>query len=190
MGPAVDDVRARLHAIEDRLDPKIARESARDELNELFGNGRAPDPSPDGLLRGRALASTITPALDAMGRRLSAVYMPWLGKKFDAAAGRGVNVLTPSAIKPMKVLWPSYEPLSVFADRIEAFGFTTRLERGAVDPDLSVLKIDYDFAENPGLIIRRVLDELVQLDDGLYLGKVLYRLRGSFRLIGFFSLEQ
>ena len=52
-----------------------------------------------------------------------------------------------------------------------------------------MLTIDYDFAANPGFLIRRILDELVQVDDALYLGKVLLRWRGSFRRLGFFSLE-
>jgi hypothetical protein len=60
---------------------------------------------------------------------------------------------------------------------------------GALDPDLEVLKIDYDFEANPGLLIRRILDELVQVGRGVYLGKVLFRLGGRFHPIGFFSLE-
>ena len=39
-------------------------------------------------------------------------------------------------------------------------------------------------------IIRRVLDELVDVGDGMYLGKVLYRLRARFHLTGFFTLEK
>ncbi|MGH2538268.1 MAG: hypothetical protein ACRDHL_12805 [Candidatus Promineifilaceae bacterium] len=34
-----------------------------------------------------------------------------------------------------------------------------------------MLKIDYNLAANPRLTIRRVLDELVQVGAGLYLGK-------------------
>jgi hypothetical protein len=160
-----------------------------EELNDLFRAGRVPDPPPDGLLRGRALTATIAPGFDAFGRRLAGIYMPWLGKKFDAASNEGVNVLANSAIKPMKVMWPSYEPVEVFVDRVEAFRFRTRIETGAVDPDVEVLKIDYDFDANPSFIIRRVLDELVQVDDGLHLGKVLFRVRGELHPIGYFVLE-
>jgi hypothetical protein len=34
------------------------------------------------------------------------------------------------------------------------------------------------------------LDELVQVDDGLYLGKILYRTSSRYHPIGFFSLER
>jgi hypothetical protein len=189
MGSTAAGARSRLHEIDDRLDPKRSRTRAVEELNELFTGGHPPAPLPDGFLRGRPVTSRIAPAFDATARRLASITMPWLGKKFDAPAGRGVNILTPLARKPMKLLWPSYEPVTTFADRIEAFEFTTRIDAGALDPDVQVLKIDYDFDANPAFIIRRVLDELVQIDAGLYLGKVLYRWKGEFHSIGFFTLE-
>lgn len=161
-----------------------------EELSELFESGRPPDPLPDGLLRGRAIASTIAAGVDALGRRLAALYMPWLGKRFEAQTHEGVNVLARSALRPMKLLWPSYEPVGIFIDRVEAFPFRTRLGPGAVEPELRVLKIDYDFDANPSFIIRRVVDELVQIEDGLYLGKVLFRRKGELRPIGFFALEK
>jgi hypothetical protein len=187
---AATDVHSRIVQLEDRLNPRRARAAVIDELNQLFREGTAPDPAPDGLLRGRAVSSTISPTLDALGRRMAAIYMPWLGKKFDSGAGGGINVLTASALRPMKIFWPSYEPAHIYVDRVEAFPFTTRVDAGAVDPGLRVLKIDYDFDANPSFIIRRVLDELVDIGDGVYLGKVLYRMRDRFHLIGFFTLEK
>lgn len=189
MGSAATEARSHLKEIDERLDPKRSRTRAIEELHELFRSGSSPDPPPDGLLRGRPVSSKITPTFDATARRLAAINMPWLGKKFDAPENKGVNILTPLARRPMKLLWPSYEPVATFADRIEAFSFTTRTGPGAVDPDIQVLKIDYEFDANPSFIIRRVLDELVQIEDGLYLGKVLYRWKGEFRSIGFFTLE-
>jgi hypothetical protein len=190
MDPTATDARSRLLRVEERLHPERIGAWAVEELNELFAGGRPPDPPPDGLLRGRAISSTIAGGLDALGRRLASLYMPWLGKKFDAQAEEGVNVLTRSALKPMKVMWPTYEPVGIFSDRVEAFPFKTRLGEGAADPDLEVLKIDYDFEPNPSFIIRHVLDELVQIEEGLYLGKVLYRRKGEFKPIGFFALER
>jgi hypothetical protein len=87
------------------------------------------------------------------------------------------------------VLWRNYTPERVMADRVEAFPFRTRIDDGAVDPGVKVLKIDYDFDANPDFLIRRILDELVQVDDGLYLGKILFRTKRSWRPIGFFSLQ-
>jgi hypothetical protein len=175
--------------IEDELRPARARERAIARLDEIYRSGRAPDPRPDGFLRGRLVTMSVRPALDAFVRRVADLWMPWMGKKFDPSTETGVNILRPSARKPMRVLWPSYEPERVLVDRIEAFPFRTRIAPGEVDPDIDVLKIDYDFEANPGFIIRRILDELVQVDEGDYLGKILFRTRSGFHAIGFFSLH-
>ena len=126
---------------------------------------------------------------DAAVRGIASLYMPWLGKSFDPSTQTGVNVLSPSARPPMKVLWPTYEAERTLADRIEAFPFRTRVGEAAVDPGVQVLKIDYDFEPNPELLIRRVLDELVQIDEGLYLGKILFRTKSGRHPIGYFSLQ-
>jgi hypothetical protein len=55
-----------------------------------------------------------------------------------------------------------------------------------------VLKIDYDLEENPSLTVRRVLDELVQLSDDLYLGKAhvrwWWRPKDSWQTVAYFML--
>ena len=116
--------------------------------------------------------------------------MPWRGKIFDRAAMTGQNRFDPSARLPMRVLWPSYRPIALWSDGPEAFPFRTRVAPGAVDPAVQVLKIDYDFEANPRLVIRRILDELVQVDGGTYLGRVLFRVGSRFRPIGLFSLHR
>jgi hypothetical protein len=188
VGMSRGQARRRLEEVEELLSPRAAREKVLGDLDDLFRTGAAPDPPPNGFHAGRPITATISRPLDALGKRLAAVYMPWLGKSFDAPANKGINVLTKAALGPMKVLWPGYEPLGEDGDRIEAFPFETRLAPGAVDSQTTVLKIDYDLEENPALMIRRVLDELVEIDDGVYLGKVLFRAGSRFRRIGFFSL--
>ncbi len=180
----------RLVQIETTLSPSAMRASAIAELDELFRSGSAPEPQPEGFLRGRLITMSVTRPSDAFVRGVGRIYMPWLGKAFDPSTQSGVNVLAPSARRPMKVLWSKYSPERELLDRIEAFPFRTRIEAGAVDPDLGVLKIDYDFEANPDFLIRRILDELVQIDDNLYLGKILFRLRSGWKPIGFFSLEK
>ncbi len=115
--------------------------------------------------------------------------MPWLGKSFDPERSEGVNILIPQARRALNVVWRSYEPVRVTADAIEAFPFRTRVAPGELDPEVNVLKIDYGFEANPDFIIRRILDELVQVEPDFYLGKILYRRKGRFHPIGFFSLE-
>jgi hypothetical protein len=116
--------------------------------------------------------------------------MPWQGKTFDRTSMTGRNRFRPDVRAPMRAVWPSYVPLYADADRVEAFEFHNRVAPGALDPSIQVLKIDYDIEGNPRFIIRSILDELVQIEDGLYLGKVLLRWQGGFRSTGFFSLRQ
>jgi hypothetical protein len=54
-----------------------------------------------------------------------------------------------------------------------------------------VLKIDYDLDSNPRLSIRRVLDELVQVAPGEYLGKAHLRWWwGAWQTVAFFTLRK
>ena len=177
-----------LEAIEERIDARRARASGLARLGELFGDSTAPDPPLEGFLSGRPLALSRSPLLDAWGRRLGELYMPWLGKRFESSAGWGINVLARSARLPLRVLWPSYVAERELADRIEAFSFRTRAGSGELDPATDVLKIDYDLERNPDLV-RRLLDEVVQLDRGLYLGKSLVRGRAGWRELGYFVLS-
>ena len=52
-----------------------------------------------------------------------------------------------------------------------------------------MLKIDYDLEVNPRFVVRDVLEELVQLSDGYYLGKALLHWRGQWRCAAFFTLQ-
>jgi hypothetical protein len=58
-----------------------------------------------------------------------------------------------------------------------------------VDPDITTFKIDYDFEANPNFLIRRILDEVVQIAPGRLLGKILFHVGDRFHLIGYFSLR-
>ncbi|HXJ66518.1 MAG TPA: hypothetical protein VNN79_22390, partial [Actinomycetota bacterium] len=99
------------------------------------------------------------------------------------------NRFLPNSRIPMKVVFPKYSPETVTVNRIEAFPFRNRVAPGAVDPDLETFKIDYDFDANPDFLIRRILDEVVQIAPGRLLGKILFRVSGRFHLIGYFSLR-
>ena len=182
-------VQDRLSEIRATLHPKVVRAQAIGALDDLFRGGSAPEPQPEGFLRGELIMMSVARPSDAAVRGIAGLYMPWLGKSFDPSTQSGVNILKPSAKGSMKVLWRNYTPEREMADRLEAFPFRTRIEAGAVDPGLQVLKIDYDFDANPSFIIRRILDELVQIDEHLYLGKILFRTKRAWHPIGFFSLQ-
>jgi hypothetical protein len=161
---------------------------AHDTLDRIFRLGGPPNPAIDGPMRGLMVTPTVPRPFDVGLRALASAWMPWGGKRFDAAAENGDNLLSAGARWPSRILWPSYEPEPVH-EGYAAFRFRTYVSPGAVDPDIETLKIDYDSNENPGLLIRDILDELVQVVRGAYLGKVLLRRRGEWRLVGYFGLE-
>jgi hypothetical protein len=162
-----------------------------DALAKLFALGTPPrglDGPTDGIL-----VTTLTnPLVDMPVRLLTSTWMPWQGKTFDAAAGRGVNRMTASSRLPAKVLWPRYVMREQDGGHQVAFDFVTAIQPGAIEPAIDVLKIDYaPVAENPDLIIRQIRDELVTLVPDTHLGRILFALpRREYTNIGYFALRQ
>jgi hypothetical protein len=163
-------------------------EEARETLNLIFRLGAPPAPPLDGSMRGLMVTPTVPRPLDLGLRAVASAWMPWTGKRFNAGAQEGDNLLTAGARVPTKVFWPSYQADPVAGGQA-AFRFRTYVSPGSVDPDIETLKIDYDSDENPGFLIRDILDELVQIVPGAYLGKVLLRRGSEWRLVGYFGLE-
>lgn len=162
-----------------------------DALNDIFRAGRTPDPPPDGRCAGQLLALDVAPGLTDLAAGLAAAWLPWQGKGFDAQRARGYNIFTRDSFALANLLWPLYRGYVGDGPRTyRAFFFRTWAGAGLTDPDRQVLKIDYDLPENPPRTIRRVLDELVQVGDGLYLGKAHLRWWwGSWQTVAFFSLR-
>jgi hypothetical protein len=187
----VSDDPGELDRLAERLRPSVNRARVLARFDELFRAGTAPDPLPDGFLPGTFLATSMWGPFDSFALALSRVWMPWQGKIFDRERRTGVNSLVqaPASRIVLKAAFPGYSPERGTAERIEAFPFRNRVARGELDRDVSVLKIDYDFEANPDFLIRRILDELVQIAPGRYLGKILFRASGRFHPIGFFSLR-
>jgi hypothetical protein len=166
-------------------------DEAHESLNRIFRLGVPPEPPLDGPLRGILVTTTVQGVADGAVRQIASAWMPWLGKRFDSERQRGDNLLAASARVPARVLFPGYRPEPLPGGRLAAFKFRTYVSPGKVDPDRETLKIDYDSDQNPGLLIRDILDELVQVVPGAYLGKVLLRRGGGpeWRLIGYFALQ-
>ena len=165
------------------------RAGAEAELDELFALGRAPK-GLDGATEGILVAPLIQPVVDKVARAITSLWMPWQGKRFDAAAGKGDNRLTGETRWIAKLLWPLYGTKEGPDGERLAFDFETRVEPGMLDPDTEVLVIDYAPVEdNPGLIIKSIRDELVEIVPGANLGKILYRRGGGYSNIGFFALR-
>jgi hypothetical protein len=171
----------------------LGSHKAEDQLSELYKLGTPPR-GLDGPTEGILVTPLIQGAVDRVLGTITGAWMPWLGKAFDAEAGRGYNRLAPSARWPAKLLWPTYGTKEEPGARA-AFDFETAIEPGKADPDVQVLKIDYGPVEsNPRLIIRSIRDELVELVPDTYLGKILWRSDDDgeerYSCIGYFALRQ
>jgi hypothetical protein len=159
-------------------------------LNKLFRSGTLPEAPLDGRYRGELIALDIAPGLTALFQAITKAWMPWLGKTFNAAHQLGDNIFTKDSYWLARFFNPFYRGFVTDGPgTYRGFAFRTYLAPGLADPDRSVLKIDYNVEENPALTVRRVLDELVQIDDNLYLGKAHVRLWwGRWQMVAYFSL--
>lgn len=160
-------------------------------LDRLFRQGRPPSPALDGRYRGSLLALDIAPGLTQLTQAITARWLPWQGKTFAAHAQGGDNIFSRDSLWLAHIYWPGYTGYGDDGpETYRAFRFRTYVAPGLVDSDTRVLKIDYDLPENPAATIRRVLDELVQIDDALYLGKAHMRWWwGKWQTVAFFGLQ-
>ena len=161
-------------------------------LAELEGCFLAGDPVDrlEGPMLGRLITTTFGYGLDRPFMGLASLWMPWKGKELDPEAKEGRNIFTPSFRIPLRLIWPGYrDQRPSDSNRFTTFRFTTWSGPGKLDNEVEVFKIDYDLPDSPSLLIRDILDELVQIDDGLYLGQALLRWRGRYRRAAWFQLE-
>lgn len=96
----------------------------------------------------------------------------WQGKRFDASASAGINVFKKNG------------------QTSESYPFKTYVGPGAQDKNLKVLKIDYSENKKPWWL-RYILDEVVEVSPGKYLGKLhITAIPGLPFSLGFFRLEK
>ena len=159
-------------------------------LEAIFKLGSVPEPDMDGSYQGDFLTSTLFGPLDSFGRFMARLWLPWRGKRFDAASSSGYNYLTPGGRRVGRIVWPGYRDWHrVNPSLYHALNFKTFTGPSLSDPNLTVLKLDYDLPENPGFLVRSVMDELVQVSHGYYLVKALLRINSKYRLAGYFTLH-
>ena len=161
-------------------------------LNEIFRGGSPPSPSLDGRYAGELVMLDIAPGLTQLVNAIVSAWLPWKGKSFGAATFSGDNIFTRDSLLLAHVYWPFYRGyVDDSPETYRAFAFRTYLAPGLADPDRQVLKIDYDLPVNPRATIARVLDEIVQVSDGIYLGKAhMHWWWGQWQLVAYFSLSQ
>jgi hypothetical protein len=160
------------------------------ELEGLFARGVPPEPPLDGRYDGALLHLTLGPGGDLLFGAVFRLWLPWLGKRFDAEAATGENVFDMSAYRAGERLTPAgfraWWPEDVSSYR--ALRFRTAVTSGRLDPGVDVLRIDYDLPENPPLL-RRIVDELVAVQAGVYLGQAILRRGHGGRRLAWFTLE-
>ncbi len=160
-------------------------------LNDIFREGHLPTHALNGRTAGEMIgvniSRTLTPIVESFLKR----RMPWVGKLFDANNAQGDNIFWRSALPAFRFCFPFYRNYhDDGAKTIRAFSFRTYVGKGMQDPDRDVLKIDYNNKSNPASSMRRILDELVQVDDNFYLGKAHVRWWwGKWQQIFYFTLQ-
>lgn len=137
------------------------------DLVSLHASGNCPDPARlTGVLDGEVLTGSLAlPGVKALGL--------WRGKAFEeaqagSATGAGRNRL---GIGPAE---------------IRRYRFTARCGRSAFG-DRDVLLLDHDQQGNPSWV-RKFHDELVEVDDGLYLATSHHRHGDGYRFLAWFAL--
>lgn len=145
---------------------------------DSFSRGTVPSPLPTGPHKGAAHV-------------LYGAKVGWLGKTFTASEqGGGVNVFSGTGQRLAAVLTPRYKKFATQPDgTVTAYEFRTSAGPSIKNANQQVLKLDYNFDANPGLI-RVIFDEVVQIDPGRLLGKIyLQLLPGWFLTLGYFALQ-
>jgi len=173
---------------------ELTRDRARGfaQMNAIFREGTPPQIALDGPTNGQMIAVDVVPGVTPLVAALLASRMPWRGKTFNATAATGENIFYPGFVPVARVMFPMYRDYRwEDGERVHAFPFRTYLGAGLKDPDRQVLKIDYNLPINPRFTMRRILDELVQVDDNYYFGKAHYKLSGhASHLAFYFALQR
>jgi hypothetical protein len=161
-------------------------------LDALFRAGTVPSPPPDGPYHGELVALDIAPIVTQLVEWLTSFLMPWKGKFLIAAESRGDNIFSAKWRTVLGLTFPFYKGNRDYGnDAFRAFIFETSIAQGKVDTDRQVFRIDYDRPDNPALSIRRIIDEIVEVRDGVYLGKVHFKWWwGTWQMIGYFALRK
>ncbi len=170
---------------------KLDRARGWAALDEIFRAGTPPRNPLKGKYAGELIALDLKPGLTQFFDLIASIWLPWQGKSFDPAHACGDNIFTRDSLPLARIFFPRHHEFTNDGPKTyRAFDFRTTLGAGRQDPDRQVLKLDYDLEGNPPLSVRRVLDELVEIANGYYLGKAHVRWWwGRWQMVAFFALR-
>lgn len=143
---------------------------SKPELDELFLRGDTPEEGAlDGETRGHVLAGRGLLRVEPLRQAVNGSYLPWKGKGIES--GRGWNRFGYGSVEH------------------QGFEFETRIASSLLTEENDVLIFDYDQPQNPPGI-RRIRDDLKEIDRGLFLGTSNIEVGGGYRFILYFALEE
>ena len=123
--------------------------------------------------------------LESIAGLILKFWVPWYGKEFGNQSN--YNFISPLFLLPIILLFGP-KPLLKIGPTLHAFPFKTKIVKSLKDK-IQVLQLDYDVPENP-VRVRNVVDELVEIEKNIYLGKAYLKEKGSLRLLAYFRLEK
>jgi len=160
-------------------------------LDNIYRQGRVPDPLLNGRYWGEFLTANFHPVLDSWLDIITKFWLPWEGKTFDAKTNTGDNIFTNDGLLLGRLIWPFYN--GYVADgrgRTLAFKFQSSIGKCLLEPDIEVLRLNFDLPDNPPFLIRDLVDQLVQIDHDFYLGKAVLKHHDGGRFCAaYFSLR-
>jgi hypothetical protein len=77
-------------------------------LNEIFREGTPPRPPLNGRFAGELVALDLKPGLTEFFGSVAAAWLPWAGKRFDAAQACGDNIFSRGSLALAHILFPRY----------------------------------------------------------------------------------
>jgi hypothetical protein len=159
------------------------------EVQNCFAGGKAAE-GLIGFRRARLIATTCGYGVDGPLEAMARMWMPWRGQHFSRQAAEGANLFTVGGRRAIRTVFPRYRGLGDDEVGTSAFRFVTSIAPSVSHPGVTVLRLDYrGVGENPSFPIRRMVDELVQIDEDLCLGQALMTWGGRPHRVAWFSLE-
>lgn len=124
---------------------------------------------------------------EMFGSFFAEMYLPWSGKFFYGGHGMGDNILPSYLVPLLRFMFRDVHTKGADDGLFHAFPFKTSILHGLHDP-IPVLQLNYDLIQNPPLV-RSVIDEIVWVGEGKYLGKAHLKEKNSYRLVAYFRLS-